>query len=135
MKIKLSQLRRIIREEVENAMATTTFECRLCGDTIQGEASPDGPGKVGWSSLAGIDGPSSVCPECAERVRQDASELDAFRDEYPNVRLAENSMVSGRCPKCRKSVRLTSNGLISYHDYVNPLGETQNCPGSQNEPA
>lgn len=29
MKIKLSQLRSIIREEVENAMNTTTFECRL----------------------------------------------------------------------------------------------------------
>lgn len=90
MKIKLSQLRSIIREEVENAMNTTTFECRLCGDTIQGEASPEGPGKAGWSSLAGIDGPRSVCPECAERVRQDPSELDDFRDEYPNVRLAEN---------------------------------------------
>ena len=91
MKIKLSQLRSMIREEVENAMNTTTFECRLCGDTIQGEASPEGPGKAGWSSLAGIDGPSSVCPECAKRVRQDPSELDDFREEYPNVRLAESS--------------------------------------------
>ena len=46
----------------------------------------------------------------------------------------EKEMNTGKCPKCDAKVQLTSNGLISYHDYKNPLGDSQNCPGSQNKP-
>lgn len=43
-------------------------------------------------------------------------------------------MIIGKCPKCNIKVPLTSNGLIIYHDYKNPLGDIQNCPGGQNKP-
>lgn len=46
----------------------------------------------------------------------------------------ESSINKGKCPKCGELVQLTSNGLVSYHDYVTPLGELHACPGSQNMP-
>ena len=46
----------------------------------------------------------------------------------------ERELNTGKCPKCGTSVQLTSGGLVTYHDYKNPLGDTQNCPGSQMKP-
>lgn len=49
-------------------------------------------------------------------------------------RLVSSQTSTGTYPKCGREVELTRDGLISYHSYKNPLGEIQNCPGSQNEP-
>ena len=83
MKIKLSQLRKIIREEVEKSVGTT-FDCRTCGKYVSGRS--DGTfDEPGWKRLAGIDGPNSICPDCVDNPHA----LDDFRDEYPNVRIME----------------------------------------------
>lgn len=42
-------------------------------------------------------------------------------------------MRTGKCRKCGKIVQV-AKGVTTYHDYVNPLGEIQNCPGSVTSP-
>jgi hypothetical protein len=87
MKITVSQLRKIIREEVEKTMGVvpTTFDCRTCGNSVSGKSdgSFDEPG---WKRLERIDGPNAICPDCIN----DPSSLESLRDEYPNVKIKED---------------------------------------------
>lgn len=70
-------------------MNETTFECRCCGAHVIGEASSDGPTKVGWFLLEGVDGPSAVCQGC--RAEGD-SVLDVWREDFPNIRFARQPL-------------------------------------------
>ncbi len=65
----------------ENDANRTIFECRICGAHTGGFCNGE-KDQPGWGTIARIDGPDSICPECLSNPNA----LDGLRDEYPDAR-------------------------------------------------